>query len=60
MSKSILLTLEDAEQEVQNAGGALSGVLRVSAPLFWHCSYVDGDGAVHAYTSRNSYRDGLK
>ena len=32
-AKSILLTLEDAEQEVQNAGGALSGVLRVSAPL---------------------------
>ena len=59
-AKSILVTLEDAEQEVQNAGGALSGVLRVSAPLFWHCTYVDGDGAIYAYASGNSNRDGLE
>ena len=32
-AKVILSTLEDAELEVQNAGSALSGVLRLSVPL---------------------------
>ena len=39
-AKSILVTLEDAEQEVQNAGGALSGVLRVSAPLSFGIAHM--------------------
>ena len=39
-AKSILSSLEDAEQEVQNAGGALSGVLRVSVPLSFGIAHM--------------------
>ena len=39
-AKSVLSSLEDAEREVQNAGGALSGVLRVSAPLSFGIAHM--------------------
>ena len=39
-AKSILVMLEDAEQEAQNAGGTLSGVLRVSAPLSFGIAHM--------------------
>ena len=39
-AKTVLSTLEDAEQEVQNAGGALSGVLRISVPLSFGIAHM--------------------
>lgn len=39
-AKSVLATLEDAEQEVKNAGGALSGGLRISAPLSFGIAHM--------------------
>jgi len=38
--KAILSDLEDAQQEVSNAGGSLSGVLRVSAPLSFGVAHM--------------------
>lgn len=38
--KLILSDLEDAQQEVSNAGGSLSGVLRVSAPLSFGLAHM--------------------
>jgi len=39
-AKSILADLEDAEQEVQNAGGALSGIFRLSVPLSFGITHM--------------------
>jgi DNA-binding transcriptional LysR family regulator len=38
--KTILSNLEDAQQEVSNAGGSISGVLRVSAPLSFGVAHM--------------------
>ncbi|MDB0016541.1 LysR substrate-binding domain-containing protein, partial [Alphaproteobacteria bacterium] len=39
-AKTVLSTLEDAEQEAQNAGGALNGVLRISVPLSFGIAHM--------------------